>query len=205
MKKNILYFMGCNMAKNIYSNRTRKMTSNIYKKVDSDRELKKEISRVFSMANKRITRIDDSKHKSQAINILKQRGVEKFSSRGKSISELRTLYSYAMNFINNPTSTLSGIEEYNRYFAKKNNVDESLVDSITDMQNDVYDYVFFISRAEWYEIQNGYRSTQEILSGKGLTENVSDFITSFEKESNENRTILLKKMVSDDIQTRVKM
>lgn len=193
------------MASNIFSARTRKLTQNKYRKVDTDKQLRKEVNRVFSMANKRIKRIDDSKKSSQAIGILKQRGIEKFSSRGKTISELREIYNYAMSFINNPTSTLSGIKEYNKYYAEKYKVDESLVDSITDIQNDVYDYVFFISRQEWYEIQNGYRTTQEVLSEKGLTENIDDFISSFEKESNENRTILLKKMGSSDNQTRVKM
>lgn len=193
------------MASNIFSARTRKLTQNKYKKVDTDKELRKEVNRVFSMANKRIKRIDESKKSSHAIGILKQRGIEKFSSRGKNISELREIYNYAMSFLNNPTSTLSGIKEYNKYYTEKYKVDESLVNSITDIQNEVYDYVFFISRQEWYEIQNGYRTTQEVLSGKGLTENVDDFISSFEKESNENRTILLKKMESLDNQPRVKM
>lgn len=193
------------MATNIFSARTRKLTQKKYRKVDTDKQLRKEVNRVFSMANKRIKRIDDSKKSSQAMRILKQRGIEKFSSRGKTISELREIYNYSMSFLNNPTSTLSGIKEYNKYYAEKYKVDESLVDSITDIQNDVYDYVFFISRKEWYEIQNGYRTTQEVLSEKGLMENVDDFISSFEKESNENRTILLKKMGSSDNQTRVKM
>lgn len=193
------------MASNIFSARTRKLTQNIYRKVNTDNELRKEVNRVFSMANKRIKRIDDSKKSSQAMGILRQRGIEKFSSRGKTISELREVYNYAMSFLNNPTSTLSGIKEYNRFYAEKYKVGESLIDSITDIQNEVYDYVFFISRQEWYEIQNGYRTTQEVLTEKGLTENVEDFISSFEKESNENRTILLKKMGSSDNQTRVKI
>lgn len=193
------------MASNIFSTRTRKLTQNKYRKVDTDKQLRKEINRVFSMANKRIKRIDDSKKSSQAIGLLKQRGIEKFSSRGKSISDLREEYNYAMSFLNNPTSTLSGIKEYNKYYAEKYKVDESLIDSVVDIQNDVYDYVFFISRQEWYEIQNGYRTTEQVLSEKGLTENVSDFITEFEKESNENRTILMKRMTSNDNNIRIKI
>ena len=88
---------------------------------------------------------------------------------------------------------------------QKYKVDESLIDSIVDIQNDVYDYVFFISRQEWYEIQNGYRTTEQVLSEKGLTEDVSDFITEFEKESNENRTILMKRMTSNDNNIRIKI
>lgn len=193
------------MASNIFSKRTRKLTQNKYRKVDTDKQLRKEINRVFSMANKRIKRIDDSKKSSQAIGLLKQRGIEKFSSRGKSISDLREEYNYAMSFLNNPTSTLSGIKEYNKYYAEKYKVDESLIDSVVDIQNDVYDYVFFISRQEWYEIQNGYRTTEQVLAEKGLSENVSDFITEFEKESNENRTILMKRMTSNDNNIRIKI
>lgn len=193
------------MASNIFSTRTRKLTQNKYRKVDTDKQLRKEINHVFSMANKRIKRIDDSKKSSQAIGLLKQRGIEKFSSRGKSITDLREEYNYAMSFLNNPTSTLSGIKEYNKYYAEKYKVDESLIDSVVDIQNDVYDYVFFISRQEWYEIQNGYRTTEQVLSEKGLTENVSDFITEFEKESNENRTILMKRMTSNDNNIRIKI
>lgn len=193
------------MASNIFSKRTRKLIQNIYRKVDTDKQLRKEINRVFSMANKRIKRIDDSKKSSQAIGLLKQRGIEKFSSRGKSISDLREEYNYAMSFLNNPTSTLTGIKEYNKYYAEKYKVDESLIDSVVDIQNDVYDYVFFISRQEWYEIQNGYRTTEQVLSEKGLSENVSDFITYIEKESNENRTILMKRMASDDNNIRIKI
>lgn len=193
------------MASSIFSKRTRKLTQNKYKKVDTDKQLKKEINRVFSMANKRIKRIDDSKKSSLAIGLLKQRGIDKFSSRGKSITDLREEYNFAMSFLNNPTSTLTGIKEYNKYYAEKYKVDESLIDSIVDIQNDVYDYVFFISRQEWYEIQNGYRTTEQVLSDKGLTEDVSDFITEFEKESNENRTILLKRMSSNDNNIRIKI
>lgn len=193
------------MASSIFSKRTRKLTQNKYKKVDTDKQLKKEINRVFSMANKRIKRIDDSKKSSLAIGLLKQRGIDKFLSRGKSITDLREEYNFAMSFLNNPTSTLSGIKEYNKYYAEKYKVDESLIDSIVDIQNDVYDYVFFISRQEWYEIQNGYRTTEQVLSEKGLTEDVSDFITEFEKESNENRTILMKRMSSNDNNIRIKI
>lgn len=193
------------MASSIFSKRTRKITQNKYKKVDTDKQLKKEINRVFSMANKRIKRIDDSKKSSLAIELLKQRGINKFSSRGKSITDLREEYNFAMSFLNNPTSTLTGIKEYNKYYAEKYKVDESLIDSIVDIQNDVYDYVFFISRQEWYEIQNGYRTTEQVLSEKGLTEDVSDFITEFDKESNENRTILMKRMTSNDNNIRIKI
>lgn len=193
------------MASSIFSKRTRKLTQNKYKKVDTDKQLKKEINRVFSMANKRIKRIDDSKKSSMAIGLLKQRGIDKFSSRGKSITDLREEYNFAMSFLNNPTSTLTGIKEYNKYYAEKYKVDESLIDSIVDIQNDVYDYVFFISRQEWYEIQNGFRTTDQVLSEKGLTEDVSDFITEFEKESNENRTILMKRMTSNDNNIRIKI
>lgn len=193
------------MASSIFSKRTRKLTQNKYKKVDTDKQLKKEINRVFSMANKRIKRIDDSKKSSLALGLLKQRGIDKFLSRGKSITDLREEYNFAMSFLNNPTSTLSGIKEYNKYYAEKYKVDESLIDSIVDIQNDVYDYVFFISRQEWYEIQNGYRTTEQVLSEKGLTEDVSDFITEFEKESNENRTILMKRMSSNDNNIRIKI
>lgn len=193
------------MASSIFSKRTRKLTQNKYKKVDTDQQLKKEINRVFSMANKRIKRIDDSKKSSMAIGLLKQRGIDKFSSRGKSITDLREEYNFAMSFLNNPTSTLTGIKEYNKYYAAKYKVDESLIDSIVDIQNDVYDYVFFISRQEWYEIQNGYRTTDQVLSEKGLTEDVSDFITEFEKESNENRTILMRRMTSNDNNIRIKI
>lgn len=193
------------MASSIFSKHTRKLTQNKYRKVDTDKQLRKEVLRVFSMANKRIKRIDDSKKSSQALGILKQRGIEKFLSRGKTISELREIYNYAMSFLNNPTSTLSGIKEYNRYYAEKYKVDESLIDSIVDIQNDVYDYVFFISRQEWYEIQNGYRTTEQVLSEKGLTEDASDFITEFEKETNENRTILMKRMTSNDNNIRIKI
>lgn len=193
------------MASSIFSKHTRKLTQNKYRKVDTDKQLRKEVLRVFSMANKRIKRIDDSKKSSQALGILKQRGIEKFSSRGKTISELREIYNYAMSFLNNPTSILSGIKEYNRYYAEKYKVDESLIDSIVDIQNDVYDYVFFISRQEWYEIQNGYRTTEQVLSEKGLTEDASDFITEFEKETNENRTILMKRMTSNDNNIRIKI
>lgn len=193
------------MASSIFSKRTRKLTQNKYRKVDTDKQLRKEINRVFSMANKRIKRIDDSKKSSHAIGLLKQRGIEKFSSRGKTISELRETYNYAMSFLNNPTSTLSGIKEYNKYYAEKYKVDESLIESVVDIQNDVYDYVFFISRQEWYEIQNGYRTTENVLAEKGLTENVSDFITEFEKESNEERTILMKRMASNDNNIRIRI
>lgn len=83
--------------------------------------LRKEISRVFQMANRRIQNIEKSGLFSPAVMALNKSditGYSKFSMSGKSWTELKIEYGKAISFLRQPTSLASGAREYNEHIRK---------------------------------------------------------------------------------------
>ena len=106
-----------------FSTRTFKLTSKVELKQEilaslkSSPELRKEISRVFQMANRRIQNIELAELVSPAVMALNKgdiNGYTKFSMQG-SWEELKIEYGKAVSFLRQPTSTATGTREYNRH------------------------------------------------------------------------------------------
>ena len=106
-----------------FSARTFKLTSKVELKQEileslkSSPELRKEISRVFQMANRRIQNIESAELVSPAVMGLNKgdiQGYTKFSMQGDWES-LKIEYGKAVSFLRQPTSTATGTREYNRH------------------------------------------------------------------------------------------
>ena len=106
-----------------FSARTFKLTSKVELKQEileslkSSPEMRKEISRVFQMANRRIQNIESAELVSPAVMGLNKgdiHGYTKFSMQGDWES-LKIEYGKAVSFLRQPTSTATGTREYNRH------------------------------------------------------------------------------------------
>lgn len=106
-----------------FSARTFKLTSKVELKQEileslkSSPELRKEISRVFQMANRRIQNIESAELVSPAVMGLNKgdiHGYTKFSMQAD-WETLKVEYGKAVSFLRQPTSTATGTREYNRH------------------------------------------------------------------------------------------
>ena len=89
----------------------------ILESLKSSPEMRKEISRVFQMANRRIQNIELAELVSPAVMALNKgdiQGYTKFSMQGDWES-LKIEYGKAVSFLRQPTSTATGTREYNRH------------------------------------------------------------------------------------------
>lgn len=94
-----------------------KLKKEILQAVESSPEMRKEIARVFQMANRRIQNIETKGLLSPAVSALHKgdiKGYTKFSMRG-SWNELKREYGKAISFLRQPTSTAQGVRQYNKH------------------------------------------------------------------------------------------
>ena len=94
-----------------------KLKKEILQAVESSPEMRKEIARVFQMANRRIQNIETKGLLSPAVAALHKgdiKGYTKFSMRG-SWNELKREYGKAVSFLRQPTSTALGVRQYNKH------------------------------------------------------------------------------------------
>ena len=89
----------------------------ILESLKSSPEMRKEISRVFQMANRRIQNIENAELVSPAVMALNKgdiQGYTKFSMAGD-WETLKVEYGKAVSFLRQPTSSATGTREYNRH------------------------------------------------------------------------------------------
>ena len=106
-----------------YTGNTFRKTSKIQVKQDilqsitTSPENRKEIARVFQMANRRIQNIEQSGLLSPAVSALNKNDVTRYSkfSMRQDWQTLKTEYAKAVSFLRQPTSTLTGLREYNKH------------------------------------------------------------------------------------------
>lgn len=91
-----------------------KIKKEILQAVESSPEYRKEIARVFQMANRRIQNIEQSGQLSPAVQALNKgdvKGFTKFSMKGD-WNTLKIEYGKAISFLRQPTSTAQGARQY---------------------------------------------------------------------------------------------
>lgn len=97
-----------------------KIKKEILQAVESSPEYRKEIARVFQMANRRIQNIEASGQLSPAVQALNKgdiTGFTKFSMRG-SWNDLKIGYGKAISFLRQPTSTAQGARQYGEHLQR---------------------------------------------------------------------------------------
>ena len=123
------------VTKNFNKEKARK---DIINAIEGNSEFRKEIRRVFQVANRRIQNIEQGGYYSPALASLGKSGVKgysKFSVRGfgNTGSDWNTLlkeYTKAINFLNSPTSTATGAKEFELQVKQKFNVPDDLWDYV---------------------------------------------------------------------------
>lgn len=97
-----------------------KIKKEILQAVESSPEYRKEIARVFQMANRRIQNIEQSGQLSPAVQALNKGDVKdftKFSMRGD-WNTLKIEYGKAISFLRQPTSTAQGARQYGQHLQR---------------------------------------------------------------------------------------
>lgn len=113
------------MGKIKFTARVWKSTKNQIRKeilqaVESSPEYRKEIARVFQMANRRIQNIEASGQLSPAVQALNKgdiKGFTKFSMKGD-WNTLKIEYGKAISFLRQPTSTAQGARQYGQHLQR---------------------------------------------------------------------------------------
>ena len=119
------------VTKNFSKEKARK---DIINAIEGNTEFRKEIRRVFQVANRRIQNIEQGGYYSPALASLGKSGVKgysKFSVKGfgNTGSDWNTLlkeYTKAINFLNSPTSTATGAKEFELQVKQKFNVPDDI-------------------------------------------------------------------------------
>lgn len=97
-----------------------KIKKEILQAVESSPEFRKEIARVFHMANRRIQNIEASGQLSPAVQALNKgdiKGFAKFSMSGD-WNTLKIEYGKAISFLGQPTSTAQGARQYGQHLQR---------------------------------------------------------------------------------------
>lgn len=92
----------------------------ILQAVESSPEYRKEIARVFQMANRRIQNIEQSGQLSPAVQALNKgdiKGFTKFSMKGD-WNTLKIEYGKSISFLRQPTSTAQGARQYGQHLQR---------------------------------------------------------------------------------------
>lgn len=118
-----------------------KLRDDIINSTESSPALRKEMARVFQMANRRIQNIEKTGEFSPAVASLGLTGTEGYSkfrigkfnpSIGGSWADAKREYSKVISFLNSPTSTATGTREFNQQVKKQLNVPDDLYGAIAD-------------------------------------------------------------------------
>lgn len=97
-----------------------KIKKEILQAVESSPEYRKEIARVFQVANRRIQNIEQSGQLSPAVQALNKgdvKGFTKFSMKGD-WNTLKIEYGKAISFLRQPTSTAQGTRQYGQHLQR---------------------------------------------------------------------------------------
>lgn len=123
-----------------------KYNKDILNSVESAKELRKEINRVFHAANRRLQNIENSGVFSPAANAVNTylendqiaafNKFSKFSTAGKDWNELKRDYAAAIEFLKKPTSTASGARQFEREIKQRLKMTDAQFSSVKSIIND---------------------------------------------------------------------
>ena len=135
-----------------------------------ERKLRQEASRLSSLANKRLKRIEEQNLlESPAYKSWVDSGGAKFGVRGKNMEQIQAEVGRLNNFINQSTSTVKGAKDYFKNIAKTVGITE--YKDIPDLQNKLNNFFELTSKVKQYlhnskeiGVAIGYQKVWEIVS-----------------------------------------
>jgi hypothetical protein len=123
-----------------------KYNKDILNSVESAKELRKEVNRVFHAANRRLQNIENSGVFSPAANAVNTylendevsafNKFAKFSTAGKDWNEIKRDYAAAIEFLKKPTSTASGAKQFENDVRQRLKLTPKQFDHIKGLIND---------------------------------------------------------------------
>lgn len=116
------------------------LEKNIINAIEGDKEMRKEIARVFQQANRRIQNVEKSGVFSPAVASLGKGDIKNYSkfsvkgfgNSGADWKALKKEYAKAVSFLNQPTSTASGAKQFEKQVKSQMNVTDDLWKGIRD-------------------------------------------------------------------------
>lgn len=155
-----------------------KIKKEILQAVESSPEYRKEIARVFQMANRRIQNIEASGQLSPAVQALNKgdvKGFTKFSMKGD-WNTLKIEYGKAISFLRQPTSTAQGARQYGQHLQR---VYDLTLDEYNLMARNLQDKLNSVSDNDFVE---RYLMRYKDFTGE-MEQSASDISTQIESEA----------------------
>ena len=143
-----------------------------YMKAGEVRENRKKISRLVSLANKRLKRLEDAGlNDSPAYQKWVEAGAEKFSVKGKDHNQLQRELSRLKNFIESETSTVRGVNNVLKQMAQNTGIEYSNMQELKDNAKTFFE---LSSKVEQY-----LRTVDDIASAIGyqkIWESINQYV-----------------------------
>lgn len=155
-----------------------KIKKEILQAVESSPEYRKEIARVFQMANRRIQNIEQSGQLSPAVQALNKgdvKGFTKFSMKGD-WNTLKIEYGKAISFLRQPTSTAQGARQYGQHLQR---IYDLTPDEYNLMARDLQGKLNSVSDSDFVE---RYLMRYKDFTGE-MEQSASDISTQIESEA----------------------
>lgn len=117
-----------------------KVKKDVIRSIEGSPELRKEMRRVFQMANRRIQNIESAGLISPAVMALEKEGVKGYSkftvkgfgNTGDDWRQLKKEYAKAISFLQKPTSTAEGARAFEEYTKARVNIDPKLYNALRE-------------------------------------------------------------------------
>ena len=143
-----------------------------YMKAGEVKENRKKISRLVSLANKRLKRLENAGlNDSPAYQKWVEAGAEKFSVKGKDHNELQRELSRLKNFIESETSTVRGVNNVLKQMAQNTGIEYSNMQELKDNAKTFFE---LSSKVEQY-----LRTVDDIASAIGyqkIWESINQYV-----------------------------
>ena len=143
-----------------------------YMKAGEVKENRKKISRLVSLANKRLKRLEDAGlNDSPAYQKWVEAGAEKFSVKGKDHNQLQRELSRLKNFIESETSTVRGVNNVLKQMAQNTGIEYSNMQELKDNAKTFFE---LSSKVEQY-----LRTVDDIASSIGyqkIWESINQYV-----------------------------
>lgn len=167
-------------------------------KVASDeyKTLKKEVSRMAQMANKRLARLEKNNLTNlPAYNTWFNNGAVRFSVKGKSYNELQSEFWRLNNFLNAQTSTVNGAKTYMRKILDNTGM-EIKKGSVRDLHSATTNFFRLVDKIKQYNKSIG--QTAQALNYRGIWEQVNSFLqqTNFDLSEMDNTESALQEYLA---------
>lgn len=154
------------------------------------KESKKEINRVFHAANRRIQNVLNSGVYSPAVKAVLEKldgyeGFSKFSTANKNWTDLKILYSQAVEFLKQPTSTATGAKQLSRNIQKELNLNDWQMEQLTKQ------YMYPENPTDFFDISSDYEETLNYFerAANDVSEQLENAAQRLEGENVLNNTI----------------